>query len=78
MASTPFIEKEINSHIPEASRIARDKVKVLSTPWVYKDGVKTGSMRDTRYKHDLWTEYFHQAMNKLTADAGLRILSKET
>ena len=60
-------EREVDSLIPKAIKAADRKLKKLPN----KHEKRTGS-DGTPYKHCFWTEFYHEAMNRLTRKAGLR------
>lgn len=63
----PNYELRINSLIPLAEKEAKEKVEKL--------GVKTKSVAGKNgeiFEYDYWTEFFHEAMNRLSIEAKLR------
>lgn len=66
MDSKPY-EGKINSLIPKAVKEANRKIKDLEEPTVIRRGKD-----DSQYVHHFWSEFFHQAMNRLAFEAGFR------
>lgn len=65
-------EEKINSFIPEATKIANKAIKNLSN--------KSYTVEGADGKPCTWDSFsfeFHKAMNRLTSEAGLRILRIE-
>ena len=60
-------EQQINNLIPEAERIARERVRKIGKAWNWRTGAG-----QKRYRYDYWTREFHQAMNELARDRELR------
>lgn len=60
-------EQQINALIPEASKLADVRTKALP----YKTEWRTG-LGSILYNWDYWTQFFHEEMNKLAREAGLR------
>ena len=57
----------INALIPEAEKIARQRVREIGKAWNPRKG-RDGNL----YRMDYWTREFHNAMNELASDRGLR------
>ena len=60
-------EKKINKFIEKAEGLADKKLKESKDHYVLRKG------KNEPYNHCLWSQYFHEAMDKLTVKAGLRI-----
>lgn len=70
----------IDSFIPEAEKKARIRlIEHLSAGGMATEvregcGFVRGSSRYDSYVHDFYSEFFHEAMNELTREAGLRTI----
>lgn len=62
------IELQINSLIPRAEKMARKKVDRTGKGYESRIGVD-----GREYRHCFWSQYFHEAMNKLTKQHGVRV-----
>lgn len=67
MKNTNHISK-INALIPLTETEAKRKVKEFGKVNELRDGALK-----SKYNHDFKTEFFHQAMNRLAVEAGLRV-----
>jgi hypothetical protein len=59
-------EKDIKALIPLACKEAQER------SWGMKNVLRPG--KDGDFKWDFWTEYYHEAMNRLAAEHGVRRL----
>ncbi|MBW1812164.1 MAG: hypothetical protein JRJ39_00450 [Deltaproteobacteria bacterium] len=60
-------EKDVDFFIPYAEIEAMKRVEALGVPGELRAGAGGGT-----YLHSFKTEFFHQAMNRMTKEAGLR------
>ena len=60
-------EDAINSLIPIAEIEADRKIKRLKSPFRSMKGKD-----ESVFNYSYWTQYFHQAMNRMTKEEGLR------
>lgn len=61
-------EKRIDALIPIAEEEATKKVKAFGRRFEQRIGELDGKL----YTYCFWTKYFHRAMNRLAARAGIR------
>ncbi len=59
--------EQIDALIPEAEKIANQKVREIGKAWNWRKGVD-----GKKFRWDYWTAEFHKAMNELAAGRGLR------
>lgn len=67
-------EPSVNHFIDEAFRLAQERVNKLGKTHDKLPGVKYKNGRVSYYRHSYLTQFFHQEMNRLTAEAGIRVL----
>ena len=69
--------KTIDTLIPQAELEATKMVADLGEDYETRKRVigknKSGEDAFTKYKHCFFTEFFHEAMNRLTKERGLRV-----
>ena len=65
-------EAQINALIPLAESMADARIKGMRKTHEKRSGKYREGNNGTEYIHCFWSQYFHEAMNKLAQERGLR------